>query len=115
MPQPVDLFGKPITRKHSRISAIEKPVQKGVDIEVSTDSFFEGIKFVQADERIKRLMYLTHNKMFRDPKMDAEEIVRKISGISNWDSMFPEVEKWLTEMPNYSVLQAIDFILGGGK
>ena len=111
MPNQVDLFGNPIKRKHYRILAVEKPTLKGV--EVSTDSFFDGKKFVCGDERIKRLMSLTHIKMFRDPKLDAEEISRRISEISNWDSVFPEVEKWLIEMPNYSVLQAVEFIAGG--
>jgi len=84
------------TRSHSRIAPTEKP---------------EGLlkQPVRLTGGIAELMKLSYNHC-SIPLKEAQEIHQEIAKTKNWGKLFPKVKAWLTEMPNYSVRQAIEFI-----
>jgi len=95
-------FSKPIRR--TRSSAISEPVESQTlapPKPVMTD----------ADPRIGKLVALSNNPMFTDLKKDEEEISRRISEIKkDKNKILNKIEAHLKRCPNYSVIQAINWI-----
>ena len=104
-----DIFGQVVEThpiKRTRTRQIEKPVE-------SSSRFVDTPVWTKIDSVVLKLMNLSHNRMFADPKKDETEILRRISKIQdNKNSILKQVERHLQGHPNYGVIQSIDLITG---
>ncbi len=106
MVQVRDIFGKVLeSPKRTRTRTSAAPVittqHQTTATPVATDS----------NDLVTRLISLSNNPMFMDLKKDEEIICRRILKIeTDKNKVLRKTEALLTQMPNYSVCQAINRI-----